>query len=108
MSKIFPRALLSAALIAATTLPAVARFDHLRPEVEQHLSKMGVSETDVNKISIFPRRHAGEANDIIVGYSVTVSFHDCSGHLAISMNRAGDIRDVYNRSSCSFPGVPSY
>lgn len=108
MRKIIPSALLSAALIAATAFPATARFDHLRPEVERHLSKMGVSEEDVNKITILPRRQAGEANDAIVGYKATVSFHNREGHLTIMMNKIGVIKDVYSLRSGDFPGVPSY
>ncbi len=108
MRNIIPKAVLSAALIAGVTLPAAARFENLRPDVERHLSTKGISEADVDKISILPRRRAGEGSDIIRGYNATVSFHNCDGHLVISMNRVGHVKGVYSRGACSFPGVPSY
>ncbi len=109
MNKIIPRAVLSAALIAATALPTLAaHVENVRPEVERQLSEIGVSETDVKKISIFPRRRTGQATSIITGYNATISFHNCDGHLAINMNSVGDVKDVYNRSGCNFPGVRSY
>ena len=109
MKKILSPALLSAALVAATAFPASALFNNdIRPQVEQKLGKLGVSDADVDKISILPRRRSGNATSIITGYNATVSFHNCDGHLAIRMNPVGDIKDVYNRSGCNFPGVPSY
>ncbi len=84
------------------------RFENLGPEVERHLGDIGVSKTDVKKISIFPRRRTGNATSIITGCNATISFHNCGGHLAINMNSVGDVQDVYNRSGCNIPGVASY
>ncbi|WP_282607621.1 hypothetical protein [Pelagibius sp. Alg239-R121] len=101
-------ALLTGALILATAFPAAARFNECLPEVEHKLAELGVDESTIRQISILPRRQPGQSVNTIVGYDATVSFKNCRGHLAIDMNRACHVRQVYSRNECSFPGVPSY
>ena len=101
-------ALLAGVLTILTAFPAAARFGECLPQVEQKLSELGVDQSAVKKISIFPRLQPGQSINTVIGYDASVSFKNCSGYLAIDMNRACQIRQVYSRNECRFPGVPSY
>ena len=99
---------LTAILTTSVALPASARFGQCLPQVEQKLAELNVDKSSINKISILPRRQPGQQVNTIIGYDATVSFKTCRGHLAIDMNRACQIRQVYSRNECRFPGVPAY
>lgn len=102
--------LLAGGLMLATALPAAAapHFGQCLPSVEQTLAKLKIDDSSVNKISVFARRQPGQSVNTVIGYDATVSFKNCRGHLAIDMNRACQVRQVYSKNECSFPGVPAY
>lgn len=102
--------LLTGGLLLATAFPAAAspHFGQCLPSVKQKLAELKVDDATINKISVFARRQPGRSVGTVIGYDATVSFKNCRGYLAIDMNRACQVRQVYSRNECSFPGVPAY
>lgn len=102
--------LIAGGLTLATAFPTAAapHFGQCLPAVNQKLAELKVDESTINKISVFGRRQPGQSVNTIIGYDATISFKTCRGHLAIDMNRACQVRQVYSRNECRFPGVPAY
>ena len=101
-------ALVAGVLTVATAFPAAARITQCLPEVEQTLNELGVNQTSVKKITVFPRLQPGQSISTVTGYDASVSFNNCRGYLAIDMNRTCQVRQIYSRNECRVPGVTAY
>ena len=102
-------AMVAAVLTIATAFPAAAAgFGQCLPEVEQTLNRLGVDQSSVKKISVFPRTQPGQSISTIIGYDASVSFDNCSGYLAIDLGRTCRVKQVYTRNECRIPGVTAY
>lgn len=101
-------ALVAGVLTVVTAFPAAARITQCLPEVEQTLNELGVDQSTVKKITVFPRLQPGQSISTVTGYDASVSFNSCRGYLAIDMNRACQVRQVYSRNECRIPGVTAY
>lgn len=95
-------------VLAVSQASASARVNQCLPQVEQKLAELNINTSDINKISLLPRRQSGQSTSRIIGYDATVSFKNCRGHLAIDMNRVCHVKQVYSRNQCKFSGVPAF
>ncbi len=101
-------ALVAGVLTVTTAFPAAARITQCLPEVKQTLNELGVNQSSVKKISIFPRQLAGQSFGRITGYDASISLNSCSGYLAVEMTRSCHVKQVYSRNECRIPGVAAY
>jgi hypothetical protein len=108
MLRITSTAILAGALTLTAADPALARVERCLPQIEEKLTELQIDRSTINRISVLPRRQPGRLSNTIIGYDATVSFKNCRGYLAIDMNRACGIQQVYARNQCRFPGVVTY
>lgn len=71
--------------------------------VKDRIAQANVDEADVRKVSYMDQRRAGRSG-LVVGVDAWVSFHSCKGSVVIKMNKQCDVKEVYTRGNCQFPG----
>ena len=100
---------LAAAFTAAFAgLPAAeaGKSRNCGPAAEQHLSELGVAQSDVERILIQERVRTRSSGSKLVGYDAWVDLKSCAkGQLVISMNRQCSVKTAYTTSGCKVPGV---
>lgn len=101
---------LIASFIAVPTSFANAEALRCQATIDGVLAENNIDRSTIDKMYILAERSGGGrgGGGYISAYNGWVDFNNCKGSLVVKMSTKCDVKEVYTRYNCTFPGIKHY